>query len=230
MNVTLIAAILIVAVFVIIGLCKGFVMAIYSLIATALVLVLTVMLNPYLTGLLKSSDRIYGYFYEKVDDAVNLPAYTDEQCDKVIKNLKLPEKIEQFALDKASELYESADAAGTKLEKLIYGKLTDLILSFISFMITFVLVTVGVIVAFKLLDLISRLPVLNMTNRLLGIALGLCEGLVIIWIFCGIVPLISATSFGAKVIEDIGKSKMLTFLYENNFLAELISGRIFNIL
>ncbi len=53
----------------------------------------------------------------------------------------------------------------------------------IAFAVIYVVAHIGIAIATSILDIISKLPILNFTNKSLGIAMGGVLGLVYAWIF-----------------------------------------------
>lgn len=70
----------------------------------------------------------------------------------------------------------------------------------------------------KSVKALSKLPVINVADSLLGLILGAGKAIMIVWIAFlvaseGFFPAIST-----RIIEDVSNSQILTWLYENNFL------------
>lgn len=229
-NITVIAALLVVLIFAIIGLKRGLIMSVYHLISVILIFILTIVANPYVSKWMKGNEKIYGSLYEKVEKNINVPQINVSGAESFIENTELPESVREY-LHNASQEYidNKLDAAQKSFADYVHEKLTNLIISCIAFIVTFIAAIIAVTLVFKLMDLISKLPGLKEVNKFSGLLVGLAEGIIIVWIACGLIPLISSTDFGKTIIEDIYENKVMTFLYENNFISTVISGRILTI-
>ncbi len=238
------------------GLVKGFADTIYSLIATALIIVLTIVLCPLTVKALQSSEKLTNFIYEKVDNVINLEEAYDKaitkenvdashdseaeaqkempsNVDDVLDKFGLPSIIRK-AMTGSEDFKEyvknSADdfARGKldSLEKYVCEKLTGIIISAMGFIITFIIVALLVFFLGKILDLISKLPGIKTINKWLGACAGFLEALLVIWVVFMIVTLIASTELGQIMLQQINASKILSFIYEHN----LISKKIFSLI
>jgi uncharacterized membrane protein required for colicin V production len=68
-----------------------------------------------------------------------------------------------------------------------------------------------------------KLPVLGTVNRLLGLLLGAAKALLLIWLFLGVVSVLSYTGTGSFLYEQVEESALLSWLSRNNlFLQAMI--------
>lgn len=99
----------------------------------------------------------------------------------------------------------------------------------IVFIITIILLLL-LITIYKVLDLalttlkiISKLPVVSLANKLLGIPFAIAEVIVIIWtIFC-MTMVFNQGAFADWIINCVRNNAIMKFLYEYNYLYLLIS-------
>ena len=75
----------------------------------------------------------------------------------------------------------------------------------------------------KVLDVFAKLPLLKQANKLVGMALGLVQGILLVWLFFALVTVISGTEFGQTMFRYINESKLLSFLYTNNIPMNFIT-------
>lgn len=71
----------------------------------------------------------------------------------------------------------------------------------------------------KSLSAIAHLPVLNALNGLLGIAIGIAEIVVVLWILYVVVASFELGDFGLQIINWTKQSEMLQQLYDMNQIA-----------
>ena len=73
-----------------------------------------------------------------------------------------------------------------------------------------------------LLDLVSKLPGVNGINHLGGLAIGLVQGLVVVWILFLFVILLQDSEWGQQMLNSIQENFFLKLLYENNIIEQII--------
>lgn len=239
MNWLLLVALAIIGVGAFLGWRAGFVKAVFSLVSTIAVIVLTLLLSPIVTGMLKSNETITGTIQEKLDLIINLEINTEEVADKTdpasfVDSLSLPESIKDVIKEAIEnvlvEKKEEADAfVGDQigaLEEYICEVLTNMIINAVGFVATFAVVAIGMAVLCFLLDVISKLPVLHQINTLAGVAFGALEGLMVLWILFLILTMLGSTAFGQAALSMVSESKILSFLYDNNFISKIVTGKL----
>lgn len=230
----------------IIGICAfagwraGFIKSIFSLLSTIAVIIITILVSPIVTNLLKNSDIISGTIQSKLEQVIdlsgiaeNLSAEEEKNPAAFIDGLELPDSIKETIKDSLAETMndnkeEAAEFVGDKLDTLelyICELLTNIILNALGFFITFLLAAAGLAVLCFVLDIISKLPGLHQINTLAGLALGALEGLVILWIVFVVITMLGSTSFGQTCMAMISESKILSFLYDSNVLSKILLGK-----
>ena len=76
------------------------------------------------------------------------------------------------------------------------------------------------------LKVISSLPVFKGVDKLLGFGVGAMEAVLIIWTAFLLIVAFDPAGISTVVMEDVRENYLLTFLFRNNLLADVISGRI----
>ena len=240
MNWLLLFALAIIGVFGFIGWRVGFVKSVFSLLSTITVIIITILVSPIVTNMLKSSDAISGTIQGKLEEIIDLSGIaenlsSDEENDPLafIDGMDLPASIKNTIKNSLSETIEekeneAADFVGDKLdslEKYICKLLTNIILNALGFFVTFIVAAAGIAILCFVLDLLSKLPVLHQINTLFGVAIGALEGLVILWIVFIVITMLGSTGFGQACMAMISESKILSFLYDSNILSKILLGK-----
>ena len=240
MNWLLLFALAIIGVFAFIGWRVGFVKSVFSLVSTIAVIIITILVSPIVTNMLKSNEKISGGIQTKLEQVIDLSGVAEnlsaeEEKDPLafIEGLQLPASIKDTIKDSLTNTMEekkeaAADFVGEKLnalEKYICELLTNIILNALGFFITFILAAVGMAVLCFVLDLLSKLPVLHQINTIAGVTVGALEGLVILWIVFIVITMLGSTGFGQNCLTMIGESKILSFLYDSNILSKFLLGK-----
>lgn len=240
MNWLLLFALAIIGVFAFIGWRVGFVKSVFSLVSTIAVIIITILVSPIVTNMLKSNEKIAGGIQGKLEQVIDLSGVAEslsaeEENDPLafIDGLELPASIKDTIKNSLAASMEekkevAADFVGDKLdalEKYICELLTNIILNALGFFITFIVAAAGIALLCFVLDLLSKLPVLHQINTIAGVAVGALEGLMILWIVFIIITMLGSTGFGQSCLTMINESKILSFLYDSNILSKFLLGK-----
>lgn len=107
-----------------------------------------------------------------------------------------------------------AVALGSYMDKDIISMLLAIVL-FLILCIVHRLVSV----VFFSAKVISKLPVVHGIDRVLGGVAGVCETIIITWVMFSLVMVFGLGMLGEQIMLYIKESQILSFLYENNYLA-----------
>lgn len=209
----------------IMGLKKGFIKMLFSIVSLIATIILTMIINPRVSDYLKNKTKVYATVQEKtcafIEDTI-LKTEEGEDSGKTIEELPLPDIIKNKLLENNNEGTYSLFGANT-LGEYISIYIANIIVNAIAFCATFLVIFIAIRLVVYLLDLLSRLPLINGMNKLLGLALGLLEGLLVLWVFCLVVTACAGTSWGRATLEQIGNNGFLGFIYNNNYLMRIIT-------
>lgn len=166
-----------------------------------------------------------------------LPSAEDESSKEeedggegsILDNVEIPRDLQQEAINAAdmpdifkdllsvnnnSEIYEELGV--NTFAQYVGSFLAKLIINIISYLGTFVIVTIILRAIIFALDIIAELPVLGLINRLAGGAIGFVGAAIIVWILFIVVTLLYTTVIGKDVYLAIQGNGILKFLYDNN--------------
>lgn len=214
------------------GYLKGFIRIVITLVATVATMFLVGALVPKVTDLIID--------YTALDEAVELQFTTAMFGDDVfmaegegsetltlteqislIESADLPESMKEAVLDNNNdEIYEQLGV--TTFSEYIGGYLSEWVINVLAYIVTFLIVWCLVRLFVFSIDVIADLPILHGINRGVGTVLGLGFALVIIWVcFLGL-SIMYTTEFGIMCFEWIEESAILTLLYENNPMMNML--------
>ena len=158
-----IVLILIVALFTFIGVKKGFFATVAGFLSPLLSLILTLLFYKPVAAFLK------GTLFAKMVSDIPLPEI-DESGDVIAKLTGLMEYLEKNDLgDVAAKIRDNIMAEVLSIAIAIIG--------------LFIVLLIVLKIVFKLLNLVSKFPVLKQANGILGGVIGACEGFVWSWVF-----------------------------------------------
>lgn len=216
---------------IVIGLKRGLVKMAFSLISVFVILILVNILTPSAKQLLKTTP-----IYESINS--NIEAYVNKHVasstenmtqtgvnaqKKIIEDLPLPKEVVDSLVDNNNqESYISMKV--DSFSAYIAESLSDMVLGALTFVILFILISILIRILMHVLDIVTKLPIINTFNSAGGAIIGLAEAIIIIWIACIVVTVFSATQWGQEVCKAIAENEILSFLYDNNLIQQIITG------
>lgn len=229
MDILLIVVLLIFAGFGLHGYLRGLVRVVFSLVAVFLSIGIATALAPYTAHFLQTQTPLYDTIQEKctdylqatVDDEIQHKAQGQEEIS--VFGMRIPQEIQEMFLENAAGQADSfMENAG------IYERIGDFvaeqIIQRLAWVLSFVAVLILLAIVVHFLDIIARLPVLENINRIGGLAAGLLEGLIVVWILLFVIVLCQGTDFGREMMASVEGNFFLKALHENNLLEHLIMG------
>lgn len=141
---------------------------------------------------------------------------------KLIEELKLPAVIQNM-LESNNNKTGYEKLAVKSFEEYIPSYMATLILNIISFVATFLLVVSFLWITVMTLDVIANLPIIHGINQVLGLVLGLVQGVVFVWIAFLIITVFSSVDLGRDLMLMIHNSKILSIIYDNNIFLKLLT-------
>ena len=106
-----------------------------------------------------------------------------------------------------------ADYVGNYLAKLI--------IHIVSFLGSFLIITIVLRAVVFALDIVADLPVLGIINRLVGAVIGVAGALIIVWVLFVAVTLLYTTAIGKDIYQTIQTEPVLRMIYDYNPVMKL---------
>ncbi len=227
MNWILIAVAGIVALFGWLGLRKGFIKMVFSLVSTIAALLLAVIFSPVAAGIMKNNETVVGFFDEKISAFLDFSSeeaeVTEESEQKtLIDRLPLPESIKEvLEKNNTSDNYLSLQAEN--FEQYICRQITNVIINAIAFVATLLLAVIALALICSALNLLAKLPLLHQINSIAGLGAGIAEGVLVVWVLFVVLTMFAGSEFGQEAMKMIAENPLLDFLYKNNLVSRFIS-------
>lgn len=220
----------------IVGYARGFIKIIVSFGTTILSIVLVIFLTPYTSKAIVSLTPIDEMVQEKCISMM-IPEGVDIDISKLpLDKIELPRQKQIEMLEKAdipeflkkgliennnNEAYRQLGVSN--FIDYIGTYVSDIVVKIISFLITFIVVTIFIRAIIFALDIITALPVINGLNRIAGMLVGALIAIILVWIIFLAVTLFYSSDIGKECFKCIEDSKILTFLYEKNAILEWVA-------
>ena len=220
----------------VVGYAKGFIKIIVSLGTTIASIILVLFLTPYTSKMLVSLTPIDEMVKKKcismmtpegVDidisqlplDKIELPR---QKQIEILEKTDIPEFLKQGLIENNNnEAYKQLGVSN--FVDYIGAYVSDIVVKIVSFLITFIIVTIFIRAIIFALDIITALPVINGLNRIAGMLVGVLIAVILIWVGFLIVTLLYSSDVGKECFKYIQDSKFLTFLYEKNVILEWVT-------
>lgn len=194
--------------------------------------VLVYFANPHVSSFLKEYTPIYGLAEGKCQEIFTVENLLGEDSGsevdssrveqtKIIDNLPLPDVLKE-------QLTENNNDAGyvklavSNFEEYIAGFMANLILTVLSYVVTFLLAIIVLKLLMLMLDAITELPVLKSVNRILGFLVGGLQGVCMVWLLFLVITILGSTDMGSKLLSMISESSLLSFFYDTNIFLKVL--------
>ncbi|GMQ59511.1 hypothetical protein AN1V17_39080 [Vallitalea sediminicola] len=217
----------IIAICAIISYQRGLIKTLFSFVSLIISVVLTMYIYPHVSEFLIKNTGVFGSIKNSIIGLFNLNSATENVTstgDQInfINQLNLPEQFKHILVtNNNSEVYNLLNV--NSIGDYIGGLIATLIINIISFLGVFIIVTILVKVIINLLDLVTKLPVLNQINKIGGLVLGAIKGVIIVWILFLVISLMSTNPNLNNVFDTLKVSEVARYLYDNNFLMKLVT-------
>lgn len=236
----LIAAAVVMVALTVIGAIRGFVHTIFVTFGLIIIIVLTMIFNPYIKSFITENTDVAQRVKRKVAEKLDLEnKYSENLASEwdvgtFLGKIELPDKIKSSIREatsassmaikdiKAKNEAETRKERSKKAIDLIYDSLTDLIMGAIAYLVTFAVASLIVLVLYLLLGLASKLPVLRTMNGLLGGICGFIQGYLVLSLIYVIAVAFGSTDFGMSILEQIKGNSILTWFYGHNIVVDLL--------
>lgn len=153
--------------------------------------------------------------------AVLLGNLTRIEQTELIKNLPIPEFLQDILLDYNNEEGYQGLGVSTFQDYLI-GFIATGILNVAAFLASVLIVHLLLWLSISALSILANLPVIRVVNRVAGLALGLLQAMLVLWLAFLILSLVSGTGIGMQLMKMVESSTWLNWLYQSNLFLKIV--------
>ncbi len=139
------------------------------------------------------------------------------------KAINIPSELQNIL----NNIIKTGDVAQADTFQVFVNNISIIVVRSISFIITFLIIYALLVALSNLINLVFKLPILNMTNRVFGAGTGLVKGVIVLYIIFALSsPLIGFMQENgiAKGVLDSESSKIF---YDNNIILNYLSYKGF---
>ena len=220
-----IAVLALIAAACIMGFRKGFVKEIVSVFFMLISFLLVWAVNPYVNTFVKEYTPVYDTIQDKCQTLVseqigNKKTLDKEEQNQVMENMELPDLLKNALVENnTAETYRYL--AVSTFTEYISDSLAVMAVNGISFFISFVLSAAVIKLLGFILNVLTKLPVINGINKIAGAAVGGIKCIIFIWIAFLVLTLLCNTTLGQQGMALIQQDAFLNFLYSQNVFVKV---------
>ena len=220
-----IAVLALIAAACIMGFRKGFVKEIVSVFFMLISFLLVWAVNPYVNTFVKEYTPVYDTIQDKCQTMVseqigNKKTLDKEEQNQVMENMELPDLLKNALVENnTAETYRYL--AVSTFTEYISDSLAVMAVNGISFLISFVLSAAVIKLLGFILNVLTKLPVINGINKIAGAAVGGIKCIIFIWIAFLVLTLLCSTTLGQQGMALIQQDAFLNFLYSQNVFVKV---------
>lgn len=231
---------------------KGLVRTVFGLFSSIVVLLTGTVISPIISNQLRNNDKIFNAISTRIEKSLEnygKNGKRDEQSvdkkktkgkkSKGKKNRELinaddiyvPYKlltgnqaVEEIITDilKNEHIKKAREDVQKEVNHRVAIYLTGIVINSGTFILVYFILSVGLLVLGRVLNIISKLPVINELNRMVGGIVGIFQGLVIVWLIFTLMMVFIEKPFIQEGMRQIEENAFLRILYESNIIAKII--------
>ena len=202
---------------------RGFIRTVFTLFSMIIALILTSWVSPVISKELQKNEKVMGFVTEKVEKVITFSEVGNKITEQVnfINKLPLPAIMKHTLIENNTKDVYTAMAVDS-FKDYISNSVARIIINAVVFLVIVLFITIGLALLCETLDIISKLPLINGLNKTAGLLAGLLHGIVVVWIGCIFLTILSSTQWGKSIFELINSSAFLSTVYNNNLLLKFI--------
>lgn len=215
---------------------KGFVREILSFFMVFLTLALAWTAKPYVNDFLMKRTPVYEQVRESCEKLISSQIEmssiqegdegTQEDAEQsFIEKINIPAILQRnLRNNNNEETYQYLEAES--FEEYVSGYLAGSIVNGLSFLVSYALATLLLKIIMCVLDAVTGLPIINGANRLTGGLVGVCKGILLVWVAFLILTVLCGTEIGKTALEMVESDSFLNLLYQGDILVNLLADLV----
>ena len=212
MNLMLLASVAVILLCALIGYRRGLIKSAVSAVGIVGAVILTNVLNPYVNQFLCQHTPLRDTVRQKVEQSIGVEDISESvsvyEKEDYLEHTELPEIVKNYIRSNGGDK--------------INGKATDMVMNGLSYLLTIFVVLLLVLIALALSHVLSGIPVVGGLDKAGGLAFGIAQAVLCIWIAMVLITFLSAFSVASQMLEMVHDSKALTYLYDKNIFLKIV--------
>lgn len=153
--------------------------------------------------------------------------FESKLSSSIVETLKNPDHLPAELQNVVSNILNSGTVKQVDTFSLFVDNISLIAIRSISFIITFLIIYVALVVLSNLINVIFKLPLLNLTNRLFGGATGILKSAVILYLVFALSSPIISFMQDSSLSQSVLNSESSKIFYDNNILLNYLSYKGF---
>ena len=136
---------------------------------------------------------------------------------RFIEDLPLPDSLKE-QMETFNNAAGYAKLGASDFGSYVVRYIANLILNVLAFLVTLIVSWAIIRLILGALSIFSSLPIIGSVDRLLGLLLGIVQGVMVMWVLFLILSLLATTPAGKTLMDEINHTPFLSALYNSNLL------------
>ena len=231
---------------------KGLVRTVFGLFSSIVVLLAGTVISPIISNQLRNNDKIFNAISTRIEKSLENYGKNGKRDEQSVDKKKTKGKkskgkksreiinaddiyvpyklltgnqaVEEIITDilKNEHITKAREEVPKEVNHRVAIYLTGIVINSGTFILVYFILSVGLLVLGKVLNIISKLPVINELNRMVGGIVGIFQGLVIVWLIFTLMMVFIEKPFIQEGMRQIEENAFLRILYESNIIAKII--------
>jgi len=153
--------------------------------------------------------------------------FESKVSEKLVKSFNEPMHLPAELKNVLSSIINSGEAAHTDTFAVFVDNMSIILIRSISFVITFLIIYGILILISNFIDVIFKLPLLNLANRIFGAGTGLLKSVVVLYIIFALSSPLIGFMQDERFVQSILNSESSKIFYDNNLILNYLSYKGF---
>ena len=231
---------------------KGLVRTVFGLFSSIVVLLTGTVISPIISNQLRNNDKIFNAISTRIEKSLENYGKNGKRDEQSVDKKKTKGKkskgkksrelinaddiyvpyklltgnqaVEEIITDilKNEHIKKAREDVQKEVNHRVAIYLTGIVINSGTFILVYFILSVGLLVLGRVFNIISKLPVINELNRMVGGIVGIFQGLVIVWLIFTLMMVFIEKPFIQEGMRQIEENAFLRILYESNIIAKII--------
>jgi uncharacterized membrane protein required for colicin V production len=210
------------------GFRRGFIKTLFDTIGIIAAFFLSKMFYFYAENFLLNNTKLYVKTYDFIATHSEgfkeiLKGNSNDIVTSFREALHLPIELQTIL----SNIFNYSTSASVDAYKLFIDSITMMLIRSLSFIITFLIFYVILIVLSNVINTLFKLPGLNIANRMFGALGGAVKSLIVLYIIFALCSPVIGFTQNNKIVNEVIESESSKIFYENNIILNYLSYKNF---
>ncbi len=224
MNTADAVVILVILVFGIIGLAHGFVESVFKILSFFISVFVALKFYPAVANILMKTSLYLSLQASIEKNILKLLQEGEKQVSNTvgsfIESLALPQFMKDMLAGGSNT--DSVLNNQVQIAESISINLATIIINILSVILLFIAVRLLLMLLKYIFTGLAKLPVLKQMDRAAGFAVGIVEGILVVYLLMAVLTLFSSAQWFSQIHNELNRSLLAGYLYENNMLLNAI--------